>query len=73
MKTKCYQQKKHSFIYETFYTNLRVTTKINIKYRHTHTKKKLRKISQKTIKPKWQTETKGKRNSGDIELPENKR
>ena len=53
-----------------------VTTKHKSRAERGNIKKmmKLRKKkSQKTTKPKWQTETQGKRNNEDIEQPENKR
>ena len=68
---------KGLFYLRDVYTNLTVTTKhksraeiLNSKKRK---KRKRRKISQKTTKPNWQTETQGKRNNGDIKQPENKR
>ena len=67
----CHQEKGH-FIYETFHTNLVVTTKHKSRTETCNTKKKLRKTLSKTIKPKWQTETHRKRSNGNREQSENK-
>ena len=74
MKTRKYQQKKDYCIYETFYTNLMVTTKQKFRAEEPSIKKE---ETEKNIignhKVKWQTETQGKRKNGDIDQLENKR
>lgn len=72
-KIRYYQQIKDYFTYEMFYTNLMMKRKYKSREETKNINKKLRKTSEKTTKQKWQTETQGKRNNGDIKQPENKR
>lgn len=76
MKIRYYQQKDY-FTYETFYTNLTVTTKQKSRAETWNIKKKKKKEEiDKNITENHQTKiadrNKRKRNNGDTEKPENK-
>lgn len=71
MKIRYYQQKNDNFIYECSIQTFMVTTKHTQRHK-TYKKRKLRK-TEKTTKPKWQTQTKGKRNNGDTKQKKNGR
>ena len=74
MEIRCYQQKKDYLIYEIFYTNLMVTTKQKIRAESQNIKKEeTEKHITENHQTEWQTETRGKRNNGNVEQPENKR
>ena len=71
-KIRYYQQKKDYFTYEMFYTNLMMKRKYKSREETRNINKKLRKTSEKTTKQKWQTETQGKRNNGDLDKQKTK-